>query len=265
VLAAAATGAENAIPLELAGAAYVRIRGLTIEGATGPSTTNVYATEGAHDIELSRCSIRDSARQGFFSERSTSRIRILGCRVQNNGGAGPEQLDHDIYMEGRGHVVAGNLITGARNGYGVQLYPSSDGVLVAFNTIAGNAHDGVIIGSDGSTTTNGATVVNNVIAHNGRYAVSTYWGGATGHGNVVRRNVVWGNGEGEFSGDGAAFSDNLVRNPRFVDEKAGDYRLRAGSPALGRALPGYVRVRDLDGRRRPEGRRADLGAYERGP
>ena len=62
------TGQTDNIPLQLAnGAAYVRFQGLIFEGATGSSTTNVYARGSAHDIELSACEIRGSQRQGFFS------------------------------------------------------------------------------------------------------------------------------------------------------------------------------------------------------
>ena len=254
----AATGG-NAVPLEFAGAGYVRVTGLTIEGATGSSTTDVYASGGAHDIEISRCRIRGSARQGFFSEATTRRIRILRCRIQDNGGQGPQHLDHNIYIEGSGHVVAGNLITGARNGYGIQIYPSSRDILVAFNTIAHNAMGGIVLGSDGSSTTTGARIVNNVIAHNGGAGISTYWGGAPGSDNVVLRNLAWGNGDGAYPhGDGVALRDNLTGNPRFANESGGDYRLQRSSPAVDRAAAGYAGVIG----RKARGGRADLGAYE---
>jgi hypothetical protein len=264
VLAADPARARDAVPLEFAGAAYVRVRGLTIEGATGPSTTNVYAASGAHDIEIVRCTIRHSARQGFFSERSTRRIRILASRIQDNGGSGPQHLDHDIYIEGSGHVVAGNLITGARNGYGIQIYPSSQDILVANNTIAGNGMGGIVLGSDGPTTATGATIVNNVIAHNGQDGFSTYWGATVGHDNLVRRNLAWANAQDGFAGArGVTLRDNLSGDPRFVDEAAGDYRLRPGSPAVGRAIAGFYDGADLAGHPRPK-RSADLGAYELG-
>ena len=254
----AGTG-RDAVPLEFAGAGYVRVTGLTIEGATGSSTTDVYASGGAHDIELSRCRIRGSARQGFFSEATTRRIRILRCRIQDNGGQGPRHLDHNIYIEGSGHVVAGNLITGARNGYGIQIYPSSHDILVAFNTIAHNGMGGIVIGSDGPSTTTGARIVNNVIAHNGGEGISTFWGGQVGRDNLVLRNLAWGNAGGAYAhGAGVTLRDNLTGDPRFADEAGGDYRLQRGSPAENRAAAGYAAVI----RRTARGGRADLGAYE---
>jgi hypothetical protein len=257
------SGASDDIPLQVTtGAAYVRFAGLVIEGATGPSTTNVYVSGRAHDIELSRSEVRGSERQGFFSERTTRRVQILSCRFRDNGGEGPANLDHNIYIEGRHHVVSNNLITGARNGYGLQIYPSSDHIVVTHNTIAGNADDGIIVGSEDHTTTTHALIVNNILADNGRYGLSTFWGGSVGHGNVARDNLAWHNAAGDFSGDGIRLPHNLRANPRFVAPERGDFRLRGGSPAIDRAVPGYALVKDLAAHRR-QARQPDLGAYER--
>jgi hypothetical protein len=74
----AATGQTDNVTLQLGtGAAFVRFQGLTLQGATGPSTTNVYAWGTAHDIELSNLEVRNSTRQGFFSEKTTAGIQIL--------------------------------------------------------------------------------------------------------------------------------------------------------------------------------------------
>jgi hypothetical protein len=60
-----------------------------------------------------------------------------------------------------------------------------------------------------------------------------------------------------------AWGENIRADPKFVDGDGGDYRLAADSPALGRALPGLVPRADLQGRLRPSGTGADLGAFER--
>jgi hypothetical protein len=44
---------------------------------------------------------------------------------------------------------------------------------------------------------------------------------------------------------------------------AGNYRLRAGSPALDAARADYSLEVDLDGCARPQGPASDVGAYER--
>lgn len=259
----AGAGATNNMPLSLAsGAAFVRFQGLTIEGATGPSTTNVYAFGTAHDIELSDCEVRGSQRQGFYSERTTARIHIIGCDFHHNGGSGPVQLDHNIYVQGSYHAILGNVIRHAPNGYGVQIYPSNDHTIVANNTIDASFRDGIILGSDGSTTTSHVAVVNNIIT-NSRSAVSTYWGGAVGTGNVVRNNVAYGTTSTAFAGSGVTYEGNRLADPRYADRAGGNYRLQDGSPALSAADPAFTPATDLDGVTRPAGGGPDLGPYER--
>lgn len=48
----------------------------------------------------------------------------------------------------------------------------------------------------------------------------------------------------------------------FANYQAGDYRLKSGSPAVGRADPDVHTVRDFAGVCRPQGRRPDIGAFE---
>ena len=257
-----ASGSGDGVPLGLGrGAAYARFYGLIFEGAVGSSTTNVYAYANAHDIEISGCEDRGSARQGFFSEASVSRIQIIGCYFHGNGGSGPAQQDHNIYIQGSENAVLGNLITGAVNGYGVQVYPSSDHALIADNTITDNYRDGIVIGSDGGTTATDTLVVNNILAGN-RAPVSSFWGGTPGTGNVVRNNLVWGNTSNGLNASGLTVSATITANPLFANAPAGDFHLGAGSPALGAADLAYVLPADIDGDPRPLGNGPDLGAFE---
>jgi hypothetical protein len=226
---AAGTGESQNVPLTFQGASYVRVAGVEIRGATGSSTADVYATEGAHDVELSRCDVHGSTRQGLFADRTTSRVTVAGCFVHDNGGAGPSHLDHNIYLEGRDQTVVRSVISGARNGAGVQIYPDSDGVLVAHNTIVRNSLDGVIVGGDGGTTSDRARIFNNIVALNGRYGISTYWSGPVGSDDVARRNLAWKNGAGQFVGGGMQYSENRVADPRFVNPAMGDWRTRAAN------------------------------------
>ena len=258
------TGQTNNMPLQLGtGAAYVRFQGLVIEAANGPSTTNVYAWGSAHDIELSECDVRNSQRQGFFSESTTSAIQIIGCHIHDNGGSGPVQLDHNLYVEGQGHVIANCLIANAPNGFDLQIYPSSNGVIVTENTIVGAMRDGIIVGSDGGTTTSNLTIVDNVIAFNGRYGVSTYWGGSVGTGNLATMNVAYGNASGQLVGNGITYVSNTIADPRFVDRANSNFHLQLGSPGIDTALIGYALLDDLDGAARPQGLGPDTGSFER--
>jgi hypothetical protein len=252
----------SGVPLQLAGgAAYARFYGLVFEGAQGSSTTNIYALGNAHDIEISACEVRGSQRQGFFSENSVSRIHIIGCYFHDNGGSGPTQQDHNIYIQGSYNAVLGNVLNGARNGNGIQVYPQSDHIVVAGNTIVGSFREGVVLGSDGGTTSTDAVIVNNIVTSN-RGGITTYWGGSTGSGNIVRNNLVWGNLSNALSGAGVTWQGNLSGDPMFVNPGGGDFHLRAGSPALGTADPAFVLPADIDGDVRPLGSGPDLGAYE---
>jgi len=253
------------MPLQVGtGSAFVRFDQLIVEGANGPGTANVYVWGSAHDIELTRCEVRRSARQGFFSESTTRSILISRCYFHDNGGAGPKNLDHGVYMEGARHVIANCIITGTRNGFGIQLYPASDHVLITNNTIVNN-RSGVVVGGEGERTTTQAFLVNNIVAFNLVYGVTTYWGdGSLGSHNVARNNLVFGNGERDVddAAGGMVFVGNLVRNPRFVSAARRDYHLRAGSPAIDRATARYSPDLDFEGRRRRKSRPPDLGALE---
>lgn len=81
------------------------------------------------------------------------------------------------------------------------------------------------------------------------------YGGPCGNG-VVSHNV-WRSG-------GCGGTDRRA-DPRFRDERGFDFHLAAGSPAINRGHPtNFPRV-DIDGQKRPHGRRSDAGADETRP
>lgn len=259
----AAGGKTENMTLQLgAGAAYLRIQGLTLQGATGPSTANIYAWGSAHDIELSYLEVRNSARQGLFADRTTARIQIRSSHFHDNGGTGPTQRDHNIYIEGANHLIASSLIRSAPNGYGVQIYPSNQSIVVVGNTITGNGRNGLLIGSDGATSATGARIIGNIITGNGEYGIASYWGGSVGSGNQISRNLVWGNGAGNVAVTGITVDSTITANPLFVNAAAGDFHLQGTSPALGQGVGDYTPQVDLVGVARPVGGGPDLGAFE---
>jgi hypothetical protein len=257
-----ATG-ESALEVA-SGAKHLVFSGVTFTGATGESSANVYVSGDASDITLATCQVTRSARQGFFSERTTRRIRIDGCSFFDNGGAGEDNLDHNLYVEGEGHSIVNNIIVGAQNGYGIQLYPVARDILVANNTIVGN-RSGIIVGADENGSTANIRLVNNIVAFSGQEGISTYWGdGRAGAGNVARANLLFRNGGGDLdrSAGGMRFVANRIGNPRFVDRARRDFRLAAGSAALGRALPDLAPENDHSGAPR-DATAPDVGALER--
>jgi hypothetical protein len=165
-------------------------------------------------------------------------------------------------MQGHGHVIVNCRIAGAPNGSDVQIYPSSDGVIVAENTIVGALLDGIILGSDGGGTTSNLTLANNVVAFNGRYGISTYWAGTEGTGNVAVKNVVWGTAAGRWWE--AASTGSTTRSPtRSSSTSAWRPPPPAGQPRDRHRQAGVRHTRRPRRREPPPRRRPDIGAYER--
>jgi hypothetical protein len=264
-------------PLKLKNAAYVRVQGLVIEGASTTNTVNLYVMGSTHDVEISYCEIRGARfGSGVFVDNGTRAVRLLGNLVHDNDEPGRQH--HGIYFEGARGLIANNVVYGHDHGFGIQIRTDVEtgpnDVVVANNTVSGNALGGIVV----EHTANRVTIVNNIAAANGGTGIRGYFSeedhadDPTGRDNVVHHNLVYGNrGYGNLHSDttrsggrilsfGAA---NRVADPRFVNAAARNYRLRPGSPALGRSLPRYTPTRDRDGRRRLRRNSLDLGAYER--
>jgi parallel beta-helix repeat protein len=263
-----------------AGAAYARVQGFVIEGASTPNTVNVYLTGRSHDIELSRCEIRGAEHgSGVFVDPTTYRIHVLANLVHDNNEQGRQH--QGIYYEASNGLVANNVVYGHAHGFGIQLRTDArtgpESVIVTNNTVTGNSLGGIVV----EHTASRITIVNNIAAFNGGTGIRGYFGeedhpdDPAGTGNVVHDNLVFGNGGyGNLLSDvitsgpsvGAAilrFGRNVVADPRFAGAARRNFRLRPGSPALGRALPRYAPPRDRVGQLRTRRSSLDLGAYER--
>jgi Right handed beta helix region len=187
-------------------------------------------------------------------------LRITGSFIHDNGDrSDPAQanLDHGIYWADGSGIVANDLIE-HNLAFGVHLYPSAGPVTVANNTIVANGRSGVIV----SAHSFHCVVVNNIVFGNVQNGIRSS-SDLAGNGNAVLGNLLWANGERNFGTDltGLAVSGNVTADPRFAGPR--DFRLRAGSPAVGRALAQYAPRDDILGRPRPRGQ-ADLGAFESG-
>jgi hypothetical protein len=195
-------------------------------------------------------------------------------------------------------TVRANRITNIRGaalaGTGIQFKSGSVGTIIERNLIIGSGLNGINLGGFGTPAWGrqahehvGGVVRNNVVTRsadagisvidtlNGRVVHNTLWGnGFTPDVRRYARGLVYRNNILDRplnlrDGTAARTGGNLVlRTPReaglFAGAARGDLHLRATARrAIDRAPPGLARD-DLDGVRRPSGRRPDIGADEFG-
>jgi hypothetical protein len=266
VVLRAASGSGDTYPLRIAsGAAYARIQGLVLELAKGKSSTNVYFEGSAHHVELSRNEIRFSQDQGVFAEASTRNLHIIGNRVHGNGRGrvSGQHQSHGLYIEGRNHLIANNVVYDHPSGFGIQIYPDNKGTIIVSNTVVGSGHSGIVVGGDDGV--GDITIRNNVIAFNASYGVQMDSDCPTGP-VPIDRNVIYGNRDGAVQGGCSRVNTsggNVTSDPRFVSRAGKNFQLGSGSPAINRARPDFSLRTDARGRKRPRGGGYDVGAYER--
>ena len=65
-------------------------------------------------------------------------------------------------------------------------------------------------------------------------------------------------------GSGTVTSNNLVTDPKFVDEPSGNFKLQATSPAVNQGVVLALVPFDIAGTTRPQLGTHDMGAYEYG-
>jgi hypothetical protein len=243
--------------------AFFCVKGLRFEGRTSANMTDplIYVA-GAQHVEILRNKILNAAVSGIYvgDEGDLSEdVSIIGNEIRGNGTH--DRFDHGIYL---GHVrdglIANNFVIDNR-AIGVKIEPEANDMVVTQNTVVDNGKDGVVVGGELEWSSNDNLVVNNIVAFNKSWGIRTYWEQSIGSGNRALRNLVFGNGDAFwFLGGGMSAQLSILVNPRFIGD--GNYRLRAGSPALNRAIPTFSMRFDITGRMRPRGR-GDLGAFER--
>jgi hypothetical protein len=191
----------------------------------------------------------------------SSDVSIISNLITGNGTH--DRLDHGIYFgHGNGGVVANNVAVG-NIAVGLKIAPEANHMIVTQNTVVRNGYAGIIVGGELGWSSNDDLIVNNVVTSNKGWGIRSYWERSVGSGNVALRNLVFANTEGAFwfPRGGMVARESIRADPRFASPN--NYRLRAHSPAINRAIRAYSMRVDYAGRARTSKGGPDLGAYER--
>jgi hypothetical protein len=261
--------------ITLHSAHHVWINGLVIEGPMGRPEAPETEMYGANGITFAgkaglgcqvtncvlywnvHCGIKEMGHGG-------TNILLEANAIFDNG---TRSTDHGIYCPADDLTINGNIIFN-NAGYGIHSYSKPKQQVISRNICMGNKAAGIILaGSD-------SKVFHNVCAYNG-LGIMYFRGGCTE--NVVKNNIFafnktdcgYDNGGGRY-GDPAKNVDDfncyfpgkpderiipgkneVLADPLFMDSKKGDFRLKDGSPCLGKGADVGM------------GKAPDLGAFSR--
>jgi len=152
------------------------------------------------------------------------RTVLRDSTLHDCGDPGNGLLDHGAYLSHtRDARIVDNVVTGT-SGYGLHLYPSAQGTLVAGNVIARNG-GGVIVAGEGDEASSGTLITGNVVAGSTRdFEVAAYWGDRVGTGNVVRGNCLFSaDGRGIEPAPGLTDEGNATGDPGWARRPVRDY------------------------------------------
>jgi hypothetical protein len=208
-------------------------------------------------VNLIHNHVLNSHRHGAITGSTSSNVRFIGNTVRGFGDPASGNLDHGIYLQGNNHVVARNIVDGARAGYGIHIYgggrPDPDEYVVSGNVTNGSAtRPGILIDSNGN-----GTVVNNISTNNETAGVR--YRRCSAGGCVVNNNITWGSKRACDGGLCQLMTNNRNVDPQYVD---GQFHVAGTSPAVDTGVS-PVFYPDLNGVAGQIGAAPDLGAYER--
>lgn len=182
---------------------YRNLCGLRLNGPTGqvwsrtadrPDGEEVKLYIGGDHVRLTNSEISGAAWHAGVYLRDANDASLVGNYVHDNGRFGDPShanLDQGIYWDsGSRGLIEGNRIE-HNVAYGIQLYPEVNGVTVRGNTMTRHGRAAVIIAENASNN----VVTGNSISGN-RKGVQTWE--LRGRGNVVSKNRLWDNPEGNL-------------------------------------------------------------------
>ena len=242
------------------------IRGGPKEGITIWGSYNQILNNDIHH-NGNPASTSSLGQDGVYSSEDTSGNVYANNSIHDNGRTG-SNLDHGLYLCGDNEVVINNvLVRNAAYGLHIAGYTTVSNMKVYNNVIAYNGKSGIILWM----AVSGVDIKNNIIYQNGVYGFDSW--DAHGSGVVMDRNLVYGNGSGNYNfingGSDYAYTlgTTISSAPLFVNSTSAgfDAHLSAGSPAINAGLNlSSVFTIDLEGATRPASGPWDLGACKYG-
>jgi len=273
---------------------YIEINGFVLDG-TNVAIDGIKIQDAggsyANHIRIKDCEVKNALHNnGILIASQSPGNEIINCDIHDNGDT---DFDHGIYITSADNLVEQNRIYN-NAGWGIHQYTGTSNIannnIYRKNKIYSNARvlnrgNGMIIGGG-----NNCQVYNNIVYSN-RGGISIQYGSPTGtlvynntiynnnanasgygiyidtssSATVVKNNISYLNSLGNITnlGSGTVQSNQFTSNPSFVNAGSADFRLLAGSSAIGAGTSlSSIFTDDYIGTSRPQGINWDIGAYE---
>ncbi|MBN1675036.1 MAG: right-handed parallel beta-helix repeat-containing protein [Kiritimatiellae bacterium] len=269
---------------------YITLKGLILDGQKKIREQTVdisRSREGQvpHHIRVENCTIKGSRSSGLQTG-SAHHCEFINLKITGNG---RDKNDHGLKMGGSNNLVDGCEIS-HNYAFGMQIYGTGEGA--NGNVFRGNyVHDNgrhknkktamfitkgrdnlvcnnVVVGQKTAVSLGGERTkfYNNTVVGEMRALGVSQTQNAQIKNNILVGGVrVEGgtNEKGEPNNVNPVLANNLTdRDPLFADAQAGNYRLKAGSPAIDAGVTVAEVATDKAGVARPQGQAPDIGAYE---
>lgn len=168
-----------------------------------------HGISGRASIRLVRCALYSNSGCGYaLYSTGGSKIRMIACRVNNNG-------SHGVYC-GADELLFDRCLIYANTGKGIYHDSGGYGAYCSFtfNTIYGNTSDGISFGGGMAVP----EIVGNILASNGGYGLNC---GGSWKGGVFEWNVLNGNTSGGCDVTIPGNYYGVTTAPSFQDTGAG--------------------------------------------
>ena len=256
---------------------YVSIVGFDIDGAISRSgtrwTQGIYSGGSFNVIQANRvrriatnvpCTSAGGSAIGVDSYYKGVKGDVIGNWVHDVGPSGCRYVQ-GIYISTSGRVI--NNVVYRIGAAAIHLWHDANDVKIINNTVSTSVFGIVVGGGDFYHRSVGADNVhvhNNIVFDN-TYGISEQ--GRTGATNTYRNNLVYANRTYNWQlKNGLRHQATVTSDPSFIgysrSAEVPNFRLSAGSPAIGRGLDLFAPPVDIVGRPRNSTTGIDIGAFQ---